>query len=409
MQKKIPIIVFSSSLAIVVLILFQLKWLQQSRDLLEEQFNQKVSLALCSAVDGLAKSGGCASLRKSCASDLTKSSCQDRTLALSQYPEFDQQLHASLALYQIDTPYELQIVKNTEAPSDESTLVYSFSLNPLLDSDSHLLNIQFPGRERYILEKMGFMISSSIIILLFVGGVFFLANRYLIRQKRLSQLNVAFFNHMAHEFRTPLTNIQLAGRLLQKKEASLADNRFLTIIHKESRQLQGQVDTVLNLARLDDQERRLQFESVQLASLLHKVIDEMQLQTQAYQGTIRLHRLSESVRCFGDPFHLHNVFRNLIDNALKYSGSKPEIAIRVQEREQDVLICLRDKGPGIAPKDQNRIFQRFFRLEDAGKKGFGLGLPYVKKVVELHQGQLRLISDLNAGATFEIYLPKLAR
>ena len=404
MDKRIAIIILSSFFAIVILILFQLKWMQQSRDLLEEAFHQKVNMALCSAVEEMAAKGCGSSLQKSCSSNMKSGDCNDHLTELSRDPRFEQALKSSLSFYDINLDYQFQIVDNTQ--DVQMPEAYSCSLNPLLNTNAHLLEVQFPDQEKYILERMGFMILASILILFFIGGVFVLANHYLLRQERMKRLNIEFFNHMAHEFRTPLTNIQLANRLLQKQMQIPKQNRFGEIIQRESAQLQHQLEAVLQLARMEESEYRLQPESVQLEDLMQKVIEEMNLQAQERNGEVRLLGTDQTTNCFGDKLHLHHAFRNLIDNALKYSGASPQLEISIDNMIDDVIIRFKDNGPGITPKQQALIFRSFHRLSSADKKGFGLGLSYVKKVVELHQGRLQVISQVDVGSSFEIYLPK---
>jgi signal transduction histidine kinase len=253
---------------------------------------------------------------------------------------------------------------------------------------------------------MGIMIFVFLLILSFIGCVFLLANYYLLRQERVRALNVEFFNHMAHEFRTPLANIQLAARLLQKQAHIPRENRFWEIIHSESAQLQQQLESVLELAGMEESEYRLQCEPVQLEDLLHKVVEEMKLQAQERNGEIRLHTPAYAVNCHADKYHLHHAFRNLIDNALKYGGPNPRLHISLHDDAAGVIIRFKDNGPGIALRQRALILRPFRRLSPEDKKGFGLGLPYVKKVVELHRGRLQIISRENDCSTFEICLPR---
>lgn len=394
-------------MAIIILILFQLKWMQQSRDLLEEQFDQKVKMALCSAVEGLAD-GSCSDLfsqTTSLCSHESPYSCQDRFQALSRDPQFERRLQSSLSFYGIDLDYEFRIADQAPPPAFSNT-AYSCSLNPLPNSNTHSLYVQFTGKEKYILKRMGFMIIASILILLFIGGVFVVANRYLLRQERIGALNIEFFNHMAHEFRTPLTNIQLANRLLQKQAKIPKHNRFLEIIQRESAQLQQQLESVLQLARMEESEYHLKKEPIRVEDLLRGVMEEMKLQAQERNGEIRLESPDHSIHCLADRLHMHNAFRNLVDNALKYCGPAPRLDISVHDGAAEVIVRFKDNGPGISPVQQSLIFEPFHRLSHCDRKGFGLGLPYVKKVIDLHHGRLQITSPDASGATFEVFLPK---
>lgn len=408
--NNISLIIAASTLALITLVIFQVRWMLQSRDLLEEQFNNKVNMALCAAVQSVAGEEECAVLKKSCsvASSTCALSCNSQLSAFLGTEELENSINQALDLYQIDLDYQLDIVtKGNQAVADNP---YQCSLSPILENDDHLLAITFPNKVQYILDKLGFMLIASILILGFISLVFAFASYYLLRQKKISELNVDFFNNMTHEFRTPLTNINLATRLLVKQHEDLKDNKFIQVLHRENDKMKSQVERVLEFAKLEKGESQLKLEAISLTTLLQKVISGMDLQVREKGGQINLHTNQLDPLIHADPLHLGNAFRNLIDNSLKYTHKSPQIDITVEElNEKEIVIHFQDNGIGIGKANQPLIFKKFQRIGTGNihtEKGFGLGLSYVKKIIELHAGMIRIFSELNQGTRFDLVLPK---
>ncbi len=246
------------------------------------------------------------------------------------------------------------------------------------------------------------------IILLFTAIVLLFANWWLLKQKRLLKTNVEMYNNLAHEFRTPLTNINLAAGLIHKGPEG-GDQKLLDIIKRENGKLMQQVERILHLARLDNGEYDLKRESLPLRALLKNVIDELQIQIEERNANVTIDEIPENLDIYGDQQHLANVFRNLIDNGLKYTSDKPVISISAMEEGKNVIISVEDNGIGIPSSQNSMIFEKFQRVHHGNlheQKGFGLGLAYVKKIIELHKGKIEVASEVNKGSCFNVYLPK---
>lgn len=408
---KIPLIICASCLALIALVLFQVQWMQHSRVLLEEQFNNKVAMALCSAVESLKEDPAGQEAKRSCILTGTQTaSCCQELEALASSQSMQKALDDAFDFYKIPLNYQAGI--QPRISPEEAVPPNSCSLEPLLESNQHLLSVEFPDKEEYVLEKMGFMLGASILILIFISLVFLLANYTLIRQKRAREQNADFFNHMAHEFRTPLTNIALASRLLGKAKPGLEESRFFQVIQRENQQMMERVEHVLHLAEMENGASAIKQEEVNLEGLLRQSIQDMDMRIQASNARVLLSSEITNPFVMGDAFHLANAFRNLIDNALKYARETPEVCISISRNREHIQVSFQDNGVGISPEGKSFIFKKFRRLPCDGQKtekGFGLGLSYVKRIVEMHKGMIRVASEMGKGSQFELAFPALEK
>lgn len=285
------------------------------------------------------------------------------------------------------------------------------SIPPQVDQQESYVTLAFPEKEKFMMAKIKYMIGASLLILLFTAIVLWLANWWLMKQKKLLRTNAEIYNNMAHEFRTPLTNIQLATSLLSKDPSNPGNTRFLDIIQKENTRLIQQVERVLHLARIDNGDYALKNEQLYVKPLLTAVVEEMHMQIAEKNAIVSLDQIPDAHEIYGDRQHLMNVFRNLIDNALKYTEHKPVIMISTKEEKDGILISVQDNGIGIPVSKSKLIFEKFQRIQEGSQgdqKGFGLGLAYVKRIVELHKGFIQLDCGLDHGSRFNVFLPKLS-
>lgn len=411
-MKKIPILIIASTAAVIALVCIQLNWLKTSRELMEETFNQRVCMALCATVEEEGVSNFC---NPSPSCEVIANDVRDvpgaTLFGIVQDPKFRQNLQEALQFYQINLPYEIDVEQNLPAEISGIANVdtYQCSSHTSATVGDVSVNLSFPEKEAYFYEKLRMMLLASVLILFFIGSLFFLANWQLWKQKRQAEINVDFFNNMAHEFRTPLTNISLASSRMTKKEAHLQDNRFLNIIKKESGKLMHQVERVLHLANLENGDYRLEKENLNLKSVVENVVTDLNLQLRDQEATVDFSKIDTELVVFADRLHLENVFKNLIDNSLKYRQGVPKISISTEENNQGISIKFSDNGIGISKANQAMIFDKFHRVGTGNQhnsKGFGLGLAYVKMILEKHCGHVKVMSEGNNGSRFELFLPK---
>ncbi len=408
-QNRTTYVIVASTLALIALFFLQVRWMKASHDLIEQQFNQKVRMALCFAVESLGEKDPTQNSAPTCSPvEAMVDGFQLKTDKSYDHDELNEALTMSLDFYDIDLDYTLDVLPPTSCSSGGSDPRYCCALSPFLKEDSATMAIYFPGKDQYIFDQMKFMLLSSIVILLFITLVFIFANHTLWRQKQIHQINKDFFNNMAHEFNTPLTNISLASNLLVRKHRELADDKFVKVVQEESEKLKSQVERVLHLGNLENGEYQLEKEALEIGQLLRCVIDGMALQIQEKNAVIEMNIPDHIPTVMGDRFHLGNVFRNLIDNALKYNTGDAKIEISLQNNQDGILILFQDNGTGISKKEQAFVFDKYHRASNGDlhdQKGFGLGLSYVKMIIERHRGFIKVISDLNKGCRFDLFIP----
>lgn len=412
--NQVPYLFAFVCLGLVSLVAFQITWLTNSKVLIEEQFDQKVNLAIGSALSDFNKI-------HQTKFDIEEMDCCDpedecKYIELGKEPmsaESQEELEAYLKSYMgcfgIDEKYSVGIFDTGCTIIPDSEKSYSCTVNPPNSANQEfLLGVSFQSRDAYLFDKMKFMILSSILIFLLLSSASFFILRALVKQKRITANNIDFFNNTAHELKTPLTNISLALTLLSKKHEVIKDDRYAEIIKAENSKLSNQIDRVLFLSRMENGQYQLNKQSVNLKELIGEVIDNMQLIIQQEKGIINVDFPQEDYTVQGDYYHLSNVFKNLIDNSLKYCEKEPIIDIKLTEENNHIKLSFSDNGIGISKHDQNHIFEKFQRVNTGDVReanGFGIGLSYVKTVIEMHKGLIQVQSELNKGSQFELLIP----
>jgi len=407
--KKVPILFSVLCFALAALMAFQIMWLFKSKRLIEEQFDQKVNMAIGGALTEFNKRHQTTldpKDLKGCRSDESYM-CLPRThISNTERLELEESLQGYMACYGIDEKYSVEILESSCTKPKSS---YSCSIGgPAGDDGGSYLGVSFVGREDYLYDQMSPMILSSVVIFILLASVSFIILGALIKQKRITANNIDFFNNTAHELKTPLTNISLALKLLGKKHPGIEGDKYAEILKAENSRLSEQIERVLFLSKMENGEYTLEKEELDIKEVLQEVVEAMSLAVIEKEGSIELDLAAEDLKISGDRFHLGNVFRNLIDNAIKYCEKEPQIKISVKESNKHVQVTFSDNGIGISPQDQNHIFEKFQRVNTGNvrsTKGFGLGLSYVKTVIELHKGLVQVKSELNKGSQFHLLIP----
>jgi two-component system phosphate regulon sensor histidine kinase PhoR len=284
------------------------------------------------------------------------------------------------------------------------------TLLPALTKDNYYFAVYFPSLQSYMLGEMYIWIFSTVV--LFIVIVFFAYTLLaILRQKRLSEVQRDFINNMTHEFKTPIATIAISSEVLMKPNIIEKPERLLnyaTIINEETKRLKKQVERVLQMATLEKEDLKLNLEVLDLHELIEKVVINLEAPLRKVNGMLTLNLAETPIALQADKLHLTNIIYNLVDNAIKYSKENPEINITTTQKRNGVEIAISDKGIGIAPEMKRKIFDKFYRVPTGDVhdvKGFGLGLSYVKLMIEAHKGTIKAHSVLKEGTTFLIFLP----
>lgn len=283
--------------------------------------------------------------------------------------------------------------------------------NDILGKDNYLY-VYFPEKNSHVFRQVWLPISSSIVFILVIIFCFVYAIKVIIRQKALSDIKNDFINNMTHEFKTPLATVSLAVEALQDPDLSNQDkfrSRYLGIIKDENKRLVSQVEKVLQAAALEKKDFKLNIETINLSELLASTVDHIGLQVEKRGGKIEFQNRLKNPEIEGDAFHLTHIFNNLLDNANKYSRENPVIRVEAKEDGDQVIVSIQDQGIGMSKDAVKKIFDKFYRVPTGNVhdvKGFGLGLAYVKTMLEAHRGEIHVQSEIGKGSTFIINLPK---
>jgi signal transduction histidine kinase len=234
----------------------------------------------------------------------------------------------------------------------------------------------------------------------------------IVRQKRLDEIKNDFINNMTHEFKTPISTISLASQMLKDGSIAKSPNslkHISSVIQDESKRLSFQVEKVLQMAIFEKGNASLKIKKVNINELIANVTNNFKLKVENKDGQIIEKLEARNPTVYVDELHFTNVIHNLLDNALKYRRGKPVFYVKTWNRPKNgVVISIQDNGMGISKENIKRIFEKFYRVPTGNihnVKGFGLGLAYVKKIVEDHGGTITVESELNKGTKFEIFLP----
>ncbi|MFA6945574.1 MAG: HAMP domain-containing sensor histidine kinase [Pedobacter sp.] len=334
----------------------------------------------------------------------------------------DSMLRAELRNLAILSDYEYKVTSAkrdslifTRASNRTEFLPHNSYETPLFPKDmirdSGLLTITFPDKNTIILSNMTAMMGLSGALLLVLIFSFGYTIHSILMQKKISEMKTDFINNMTHEFKTPVATIMIASEALKDSELTTDKSRIerlANIIYDENVRLGSHIERVLNIAKIEKGDLKLEYKDVDMNDLLAAIVDSMSLQLQKRNASIELDLKADYSTIVGDELHLSNVIFNLLDNANKYSPENPQIKISTFISGKSLIIQVADRGIGMSRDQLSKIFDQFYRIPTGNLhdvKGFGLGLSYVNNIVKRLNGTIRVKSEKDVGSEFEISLP----
>ncbi|MDN5204070.1 HAMP domain-containing sensor histidine kinase [Fulvivirgaceae bacterium BMA10] len=418
-RNTIRLVIILATVSLVGITVIQIFWVRKAFDLREKQFNQRVNIALKTVVDDINR---CNNYPPSTINPIKQLSSNYYTVMVNNFIDplqLEEFLTLEFKKKEIVSDFEYGIYDcsnekmvygnyvNLDSRTRNKTKAPSF---PKLDRENYYFGVYFPTKDGNLISKMGIWSFSSamlLIVIVFFGYALFV----ILKQKRLSEIQKDFINNMTHEFKTPISTITISSEVLKNPDIINNPRRLLnyaTIIQEESQRLKKQVDRVLQMASIEKQEINLKKEKVDVHEIINQAIQNIQASLDEKKGKIACDLKATASIVSADKLHLTNIIYNLLDNALKYCKQVPSIKIFTESIKNGIRISLRDNGIGISSENQKKIFNKFYRVPTGNVhdvKGFGLGLNYVKVMVRAHRGEVSLVSSLDVGSTFSIYLP----
>lgn len=290
--------------------------------------------------------------------------------------------------------------------------VYKQELFPSEEHHDAYLILVFPAKQDFISDSYSLLFPSLGVILLTLA-IFIIAIIIIFRQKQLNNIKNDFVNNMTHEFKTPISTISLASQMLQDPSVGKTPEilkHISNVIRDETKRLSLQVEKVLQMSVFERDKTTLKLAETNINELIKEIIGNFSLKVTSKGGKVISNLKAQNDLSYIDEIHFTNIIFNLMDNALKYCDKTPILTIETWNEKENILVCIEDNGIGIKKEDLKKIFEKFYRVSTGNLhnvKGFGLGLAYVKKMVEDHHGSIKVESELGIGTKFIVTIPTL--
>ena len=435
MKKIFPIITVLVFLSIIGLIFFQYLWIKQMHNDKEHQFEEHIKIVTATAGSELVEEKGNLSPFRNKKNSDALSPLNGFPLTITHKLSRDEIRNKIKNAFQFhdlkEIPFEFAVTPTSmigeQVESDNYARIYQDTVNnvsfvyPLISptgsisegvSPEELLVIVVPDLKNIVWKQMSWMVVGSILFTILIFAAFFITLKALLKQKKLSEIKSDFINNMTHEFKTPLATISLAVDAL-KNEKVMNDRTktdyFSGIIKEENKRMNKQVETILQAAMLDKQEIQLNLKTLHAHDLINAAINNIKLPIEEKLGKLEVQLHAENDLITADEVHFINLVNNLLDNAVKYSKDNLVIKLCTQNIHNHFRIKIEDNGIGMNKETLHRIFEKFYRAHTGNLhnvKGFGLGLSYVKTIVNAHHGKIKAESTLGKGSCFVIDMPQ---
>ena len=419
-KKTIGLVIFLASISLIGIVLTQLYWVDKSLQLRNDQFNSGVRIAVKIVINQLIEQKNDSAFKKR----LYELSCRKIRIEITDVIE-EKQLDSLLRLELSNLAPSKNVYFGIYNRQNGSFVAgnyqglkkkllespFQFSLKSIYHPGDYYLSIFLPGKSSWVIQQVQLWLLLSVFFLVVLIISFIYVITTILHQKKLSEMKSDFINNMTHELKTPISTSSLAAEMILRPEI-LDDKKrvkkYAQVILDESARLQNQVEQVLQISILEKGEYQFKFKKTNVHQLIHTAIKGFNLQLKENKVKTTLWLKAENFQVSADKAHLLNVFNNLLDNAIKYGSARPEIKIKTWNTENGIILSFEDNGIGISPENQKNIFKNLYRVPTGNiheVRGFGLGLYYVKTVLNEHNGAIDLKSELGKGSTFNLFLP----
>jgi len=419
-KSRINRVIILGSFSLIGIIIFQVYWIYNTFNTSEKQFNQTIRIALYNVAAEMA------------------------TFNKTQLPNTNPVKQISSNYFVVDLndvidPIILEHYLKTEFEHSNIKIDYEYAIYDCetdamvhgkyinnsgkkikrnnenefqkFDDFIYYFVIRFPGKTAVILYDMNVWVISGFVL---ISAILFFAYAIsiILRQKRLSDVQKDFINNMTHELKTPISTIGISANVISDSEISNEPERlakYASIISNQNKRLENQVEKVLQSTLSEKGRINLTIEKLQLDELLSEIINGFDLKAREKNGEIIFNTDNETKYFCADKNHFENLIFNLLDNAIKYCKTNPNVIVSAVLKKKNIYLSVEDNGIGIDPKYREKIFKKFFRIPTGDihdVKGFGLGLNYVKNIVKAHKWKIRLESEQGSGSKFVIIMPR---
>lgn len=419
MKRIFPVIILLIAISVLGIIYLQVEWIRGATKLKRDQYAQDIYVSLENVRDSINKRkdnslGGISFPTQL----LSFSSFVSTPSVISNFQLHDIIKH-ELRMKKIKQSFEFCITNEARLPTMFSSgykmdylddpnnrQIFLTTENTIMNTE--VLNIFILQPESYFQNHLALLLLGSILFTSIIITAFLLTLKTMLSQKKLSEIKSDFINNMTHEFKTPIATIQLATDALKNEKVIHNPDQILYysgIIKEENRRMNKQVEKILQSAQLEREEIKLQLRKLDVNMVIQKVAENVALQMQEVGATLTTTLNASNSIIYADEVHFSNIIFNLIDNAIKYSKENPAIEIETNNMGQSLQLKIIDNGIGMSKETTNHIFEKFYRAHTGNLhdvKGFGLGLTYVKKIVDAHGGKINVDSTLGEGTTFTL-------
>ncbi len=331
-----------------------------------------------------------------------------------------QRIQEQLSKQGLNLPFQYMVKENKggiikKSGGDSLLLIQSNYQSPLLSSSiqSNLvtLYVQFPSKYSFLVGQIWIVVALSLLFIVLISFAFIRTIQNMNKQRKIADLKNDFVSNMTHELKTPITSINLACETLFDKDFQFEEQQvknYVKIIAQENERLQLLVNNVLESSFFDSDRMLLNKSKFDISELLQHEVDRFKMIVEKKNGQIKTQLENEGIQFNGDPFHLSNIVHNLLDNAIKYSPDQVNVVLNAKTNEHELILEVVDQGQGIPSNQFTKIFDKFHRVQQGDihdVKGYGLGLYYTARIVELHEGKIEVKSTEGKGSTFIVRLP----